>query len=153
MSTDPSAILRASRGGLKARAGGLQAHRLGCPACSLGRSIEGARLLARLESRAVAWWPSSSLASAAGCAPGEWFDHLEQFGINEAQAANLDGAAARALALALDGDTQAARVALSALDRLREVRGGAGPSSNGAGPVVEPGAPTATDWPGETGPD
>ena len=130
---------------------GEQAHRAGCPACRLGRTVEGARTLAGLEARAVAWFPAAELAELAGCGEGAWWDHLRAYRLDEARTANVEGAAARALELAIAGDP-AARLALSAVDRLREARRGPGPASPGTngGQFQAPGGPVP-DWPGESG--
>jgi hypothetical protein len=148
---DGWAILRDARGEAAPRRG-VQAHRLACAACALGRTATGARTLAELERRAIAWADPAGLAQAAGVTVDEWLAHLWTFGLDEAQRANLEGAAAAALALALAGDTQAARVALSALDRLREARG---LPRGGAGGATDPGQEPEDDpaaWPGEDAP-
>ena len=150
MSVEPGAIL-ADGARREARAlPGLHAHRRACPACALGRTVPGARELAELERLAVDWWPESSLAAAASCSPIQWQAHLHFHGLDVLKLDRIEAAAARALALALDGDTNAARVALSAVDRLREARGAGQGGTNGGPAAPEPPAdPGAAAWPGE----
>jgi len=93
-----------------------------------------------LEARYVRWAPVAELADQAGTDPATFEDHARAFALDQVRLDHLEDAAARALELALAGDPNG-RVALSALDRLRELRApdpGPGPGPPAAGPAPEP---------------
>ena len=119
---------------------GEQAHRRRCPLCARARDNTGARVLAALESRYIRWAPAVELARTAGLEPADVEDHARTFGLDRLRLEHLEDAAARALELALAGDP-CGRVALSALDRLRDLAATdprPAPVAPAAGPAPEP---------------
>lgn len=129
--------------GDREHARGEQAHRRACPLCRGARSNRGARALAALESRYIRWTPAAEIAEAAEVSAAEVGDHARAFGLDRRRLDHLDAAAARALELALGGDP-CGRVALAALDRLRDLtRTDPGPSD---GPAVAGPAPEPDSW-------
>ena len=99
---------------------GEQAHRRRCPLCRSARDNLGARALAALDSRYIRWAPPAELARAEGLEQADVEDHARTFGLDRLRLDHLDDAAARTLEFALAGDP-CGRVALSALDRLRDL--------------------------------